>query len=62
MRLYSMCKNQQWRIEFNTFPFENSFFLWIGLDVVRSTGNVSSRYKQEYHKYKKGKLSTQLRH
>ena len=28
---------------FNAFQFENSdFFSWIGLDVVRSTGNLSS--------------------
>ena len=28
----------------NAFPFENSyaFYLWIDLDVVRSTGNLSS--------------------
>ena len=29
----------------NVFPFENSYYLfyfWIGLDVVRSTGNLSS--------------------
>ena len=27
---------------FNAFPFENSFYFWIGLDMVRSTGNLSS--------------------
>ena len=32
---------------FNAFPFENSYFFnfWIGLDVVRSTGNLSNTIK-----------------
>ena len=25
---------------FNAFPFENSYYLWIGLDVVLGTGRA----------------------
>ena len=47
MLLYSACKNQQWRNVFNAFPFDNSYYFISGsrgLDVVHSTGNLSSNH------------------
>ena len=44
MRLYVCVKINNDESFFNAFPFENSFYFyfWIGLDMVRSTGNLSS--------------------
>ncbi len=49
MRLYGAGTNQQWRIVFLMLSRLKIkfilFYFWIGLDVVRSTGNLSSLYK-----------------
>ena len=45
MRLYIVCEINNDELFFNAFPFENkliSFYFLNGLDMVRSTGNLSS--------------------
>ena len=48
MRLYSVCvKINNDELFCNTFPFDKIklLYFWIDLDVVRSTGNLSSATK-----------------
>ena len=46
MRLYSVCKNQHEELFFNAFPFEDSYYFISGLalDMVPSSGNLSSKH------------------